>query len=87
MLFSAFCTASFTILAYEFSGNVAVVFGTLESFVGLGMTVGPAFGGFLHSVGGFRLPFFVVGGMMLLCIPLNMWLLPAHKREIAGSRN
>ncbi|GAV05745.1 hypothetical protein RvY_15826 [Ramazzottius varieornatus] len=78
----AFCTASFTILAYEFSGNVAVVFGTLESFVGLGMTIGPALGGFLHSVGGFRLPFFVVGGLMLMVVPLNIWLLPEHKHVV-----
>ncbi|OQV14427.1 MFS-type transporter SLC18B1 [Hypsibius exemplaris] len=80
----AFCTASFTILAYEFSesGGVAVVFGTLEAFVGLGMTIGPALGGALFTLGGFKLPFFVVGSMMLLTVPLNIWLLPTQRHVV-----
>ncbi|XP_055339796.1 MFS-type transporter SLC18B1-like [Paramacrobiotus metropolitanus] len=87
---AGFCTASFSILAYEFSGNVAVVFGTLESFVGIGMTAGPALGGFLYSCGGFKLPFFIVGSIMFLTVPLNMWLLPTQEHVVCkpkkGSR-
>jgi predicted MFS family arabinose efflux permease len=48
----------------------------LETFVGLGMSTGPALGGVLYSLGGFSMPFFVLGVTMILFVPLNIWLLP-----------
>jgi len=44
-----------------------------ETFFGLGYSIGPVLGSFLYQVGGFSVPFLVVGGVglvtssMLLC--------------------
>ena len=42
----------------------------VETSVGLGLSLGPAIGGFLYSIGGYGLPFFVLGGIMLATIPM-----------------
>jgi hypothetical protein len=69
--------------------------GILETFVGLGMSVGPVIGGVLYSVfkfdfvqssinlailtqiGGFGLPFYTLGVLMIIFVPVNIFLLPA----------
>lgn len=53
--------AAFSLTAACFPNSVATTFATLEVFYGLGYIVGPTIGGFLFSVGGFKLPFFVIG--------------------------
>uniref|UniRef100_A0A1I7VTS9 MFS domain-containing protein n=3 Tax=Loa loa TaxID=7209 RepID=A0A1I7VTS9_LOALO len=63
---AAFVTSSFAIGAKCFPGRIAVVVGVLETFVGLGSTVGPLFGGILYEIGGFQLPFIVLGIILLL---------------------
>ncbi|XP_061173558.1 MFS-type transporter SLC18B1-like [Saccostrea echinata] len=63
---SMFLTASFAIIATVFPDNVATVFSVLETFSGLGMIAGPAVGGALYQLGGFGLPFFVVGSITVL---------------------
>ncbi|XP_022324412.2 MFS-type transporter SLC18B1-like isoform X2 [Crassostrea virginica] len=62
---SMFVTASFAIIAHVFPENVATVFGLLETFSGLGLIAGPAVGGALYQLGGFGLPFFVVGSITI----------------------
>uniref|UniRef100_T1JKK8 Major facilitator superfamily (MFS) profile domain-containing protein n=1 Tax=Strigamia maritima TaxID=126957 RepID=T1JKK8_STRMM len=79
---AAFNTAACTIVAQIFPDNVSTVFGLLETFVGLGMTLGPAVGGLLYSTGGFGLPFYILGAFMLFMIPINMWLLPHEQTPI-----
>jgi len=37
-----------------------------ETFFGLGYTIGPLMGSFLYQIGGFQLPFLVVGGIGLV---------------------
>lgn len=73
---SAFSTASYVFVVNTFPNNIGSVIGILETFVGLGMSTGPVLGGFLYSVGGFDLPFIVLGVSMMAIVPLNMWLLP-----------
>lgn len=63
---SMFVTASFAIIANVFPDNVATVFGLLETFSGLGLIAGPAVGGAFYQLGGFGLPFFVVGSITIL---------------------
>nr|XP_022912860.1 MFS-type transporter SLC18B1-like [Onthophagus taurus]XP_022912871.1 MFS-type transporter SLC18B1-like [Onthophagus taurus] len=72
---SAFSTASYVYVVATFPDNMGSVFGILETFVGLGMSIGPALGGFLYSIGGFEAPFFVLGATMVCAIPINMFLL------------
>ncbi|XP_048518397.1 MFS-type transporter SLC18B1 isoform X2 [Dendroctonus ponderosae] len=73
---SAFSTASYVFVVNTFPENIGSVIGILETFVGLGMSTGPVLGGFLYSLGGFSLPFFVLGVAMISMVPLNMWLMP-----------
>ena len=48
----------------------------LETFFGLGLIVGPTLGGFLFQVGGYMLPFSVLGGLLILSSFLTYFLLP-----------
>ncbi|CAB3369675.1 Hypothetical predicted protein [Cloeon dipterum] len=86
---AAYSTASYTFVADIFPDNIGSVMGILETFVGLGMSVGPALGGVLYSVGGFGLPFYTLGIVMVFFVPINIYLLPAAEanepRQKAGS--
>ena len=48
---SAGVTASFSYVAVSFKDNLSIVIGIIESSIGLGLMIGPAFGGILYSVG------------------------------------
>lgn len=48
---SAYSTASYVFVVNAFPDSIGSVLGILETFVGLGMSVGPAIGGLLYSVG------------------------------------
>lgn len=72
---TAFSTATYTILMEEFSDNIGTAFSIVETSVGLGLSLGPAVGGFLYSIGGYGLPFFVLGGIMLATIPMCMCII------------
>ena len=48
-------------IAKEFPDNVATMFAILETFFGIGMILGPTIGGALYELGGFTLPFAVLG--------------------------
>ncbi|XP_067013880.2 MFS-type transporter SLC18B1 [Anabrus simplex] len=74
---SAYATASYVFVVDIFPDNIGSVLGILETFVGLGMSTGPAIGGLLYSVGGFELPFYSLGILMVLIVPVNFCLLPA----------
>uniref|UniRef100_A0A1I8ETC1 MFS domain-containing protein n=1 Tax=Wuchereria bancrofti TaxID=6293 RepID=A0A1I8ETC1_WUCBA len=62
---AAFVTSSFVIGVKCFPGRIAIVVGVLETFVGLGSTAGPLLGGILYEIGGFKLPFIVLGIILL----------------------
>lgn len=47
---SAYSTASYVFVVNTFPDKIGSVLGILETFVGLGMSVGPAIGGLLYSV-------------------------------------
>ncbi|XP_030412193.1 MFS-type transporter SLC18B1 isoform X2 [Gopherus evgoodei] len=76
--FAAAVTASFSILAKAFPNNIATVMGSLEIFTGLGLVLGPPIGGFLYQSFGYEVPFIVLGCLVLILVPLNMYLLPKY---------
>uniref|UniRef100_A0A673U8Z9 Solute carrier family 18 member B1 n=1 Tax=Suricata suricatta TaxID=37032 RepID=A0A673U8Z9_SURSU len=76
--FAAAITASFSILAKAFPHNVAMVLGSLELFSGLGLVLGPPLGGFLYQSFGYEMPFILLGCIVLLMVPLNMYILPNY---------
>ncbi|XP_060518958.1 MFS-type transporter SLC18B1-like [Cylas formicarius] len=76
---AAFLTASFAIIAKEFPQNVATTFASLETFFGLGLIVGPTVGGALYQVGGYTLPFVVMGSALFTSAILTALILPKHE--------
>ncbi|XP_059049174.1 MFS-type transporter SLC18B1-like [Achroia grisella] len=83
---SAYSTASYVFVVNEFPDSIGSVLGILETFVGLGMSVGPAIGGLLYSIGGFSLPFYSLGIVMVFTVPINYFLLTDCEEVIYGSK-
>ncbi|CAH3143054.1 unnamed protein product [Pocillopora meandrina] len=63
-------TSTVSILLTKFPDNVGMVSGVVETAAGAGNAFGPVIGGFLYTVGGFKLPFFVTGGTLIGVIPI-----------------
>lgn len=80
---AAFITTAFSIIAQEFPLNVASAFATLETFFGLGLIAGPTVGGALYELGGFTLPFVVLGSVLLVASATVWCFLP---EEGVGTR-
>lgn len=79
---AAFLTASFAIIAKEFPNNVATMFASLETFFGLGLIVGPTLGGALYELGGYSLPFAVLGFALFCAALMSCLVLPkSHDDE------
>lgn len=78
---AAFVTSSFAIAAKSFPKNVAFVVGILETFAGLGYTAGPVIGGFFYDIGGFQLPFLVLGIVLLVASVLAFFLIENTKDD------
>lgn len=78
---AAFVTSSFAIAAKSFPKNVAFVVGILETFAGLGYTAGPVIGGLLYDIGGFQLPFLVLGVVLLVAAVLAFFVIENSKDD------
>ncbi|KAI1298155.1 MFS-type transporter SLC18B1 [Halotydeus destructor] len=65
---ACFSTASYTYIIQLFPENVGLAFGLTETCVGIGMSMGPAVGGLLYGLGGYQLPFYILGTFVLLNI-------------------
>ena len=63
-------TSTYALAGLLFHGNYGVATGLLEVAAGLGFMAGPPVGGALYEVGGFRLPFLVVGVTLLGIFPI-----------------
>ncbi|RWS13125.1 MFS-type transporter-like protein, partial [Dinothrombium tinctorium] len=82
---AAFSTGGYTSVAVYFPSHMAQMIGTVEMSLGFGMIAGPAIGGVLYQVGGFNLPFFVMGTVTTLAIIPLYFLLP-EKRNTTQSQ-
>lgn len=71
-------TASMAIVANTFPDHVAQAVSLIETCSGLGYMVGPVIGGFLYEVSGgdYKMPFLILGGVDMLCVFINLALLP-----------
>ncbi|KAL5478000.1 hypothetical protein EMCRGX_G024874 [Ephydatia muelleri] len=63
-------TATYALAGMLFNGNYGVATGLLEVAAGLGYMAGPPVGGALYDLGGFLLPFLVVGAVPLSILPI-----------------
>ncbi|XP_063393718.1 MFS-type transporter SLC18B1-like [Cydia fagiglandana] len=84
---SAYSTASYVFVVNVFPDSIGSVLGILETFVGIGMSVGPAIGSLLYSIGGFGLPFYSIGIIMVLIVPVNCLLLTDCEEIVTGSKS
>jgi len=73
---SGFLTATFSIIAKEFPDRVATMFASLETFFGIGLIVGPSVGGALYQMGGYTLPFVVLGSILIKVAIITYFVLP-----------
>jgi MFS family permease len=46
----------------------------METFAGLGFTAGPVIGSVLYEIGGFQLPFFVLGAFLIIVTVLSYYI-------------
>ena len=82
---SAFLSASFTLVAQVFPSSVSTIFGLVEMAFGLGMILGPTVGGALYQLGGFEVPFAVLGGILLFQAAISTLILPTIKTNPADT--
>jgi len=73
---SAFLTGSFSAIARVFSDRVASMFSVIELFFGIGQIIGPVLGGLLYQIGGFTLPFAVMGSLLTLSAIVIHFIMP-----------
>ncbi|KAI6209454.1 MFS-type transporter SLC18B1 [Aphelenchoides besseyi] len=79
---ACFVTSSFAISAKCFPGRIATIVGIMETFAGLGYTAGPVIGGVLYDLGGFMLPFVVLGTLLILATVISIFLVDTAEDEV-----
>ena len=84
---SFFLSSSFTLVASQFPSSVSTMFGVVEMSFGVGMILGPTVGGALYQLGGFTLPFTVLGGVLVVQAVLSSFTLPAMKEREEEEEN
>ena len=62
----------------HYPNSFILVFSMIQFFIGLATSVGPAIGGILNNIGGYVLPFAVVGGCLLICAGITFLVLPCN---------
>lgn len=63
------------IIAFNYEDEASKLIGLTQTFTGLGMLSGPIIGSVLFELGGFKLPFFVVGAaLFLLIVPISLYV-------------
>ena len=73
---AAFNATSIALLLGMFPAHTGTIWALYEFAVTLGLVCGALFGGFLYHVEGFNFPFVIIGGVLLLFMPLLWLLLP-----------
>ncbi|CAG5133317.1 unnamed protein product, partial [Candidula unifasciata] len=69
-------TACYAIAAVVYPERMSLAFGLIQTSMSFGLMVSPAIGGLLYQIGGFSLPFFVVGGFTILYAVVFQVMLP-----------
>ncbi|XP_038052064.1 MFS-type transporter SLC18B1-like isoform X2 [Patiria miniata] len=73
---SACNTAVGAILTYTFMDDVGVATSLMETVVGTSFALAPVIGGLFYNMGGFKVPFFVLGGFVWACVAGNYFVMP-----------
>ncbi|XP_064476016.1 MFS-type transporter SLC18B1-like [Ornithodoros turicata] len=92
-LFGGFMSAMYSVSMYSivterFTANTGIIIACMECLWGIGGMTGSALGGVLIDLWKYPLPFFVIGGVMMLSLPVIARRGPIprkHRRVITGS--
>jgi MFS transporter, DHA1 family, solute carrier family 18 (vesicular amine transporter), member 1/2 len=68
-------TCSFAIISQFFPEKKELYIGILEAGTGLGLLIGPLFGGVLYHIGGYPLPFLTLAILLILMYPVMVYAL------------
>lgn len=86
---SAYLTSSMAIVTNTVPSHLSLAIGFIETFNGLGMMAGPPIGGLLYKMGGFSLPFWTLGGILVFFGIISFQFLPNLDETVSnfsGSR-
>ncbi|CAG0896974.1 unnamed protein product, partial [Darwinula stevensoni] len=72
-----FATTIFALVAHFFPESMGTVLAILEMCIGIGLSIGPPIGSVFFKLGGFKLPFFVVGSTQMVTSLLAFPALPS----------
>ncbi|CEF61780.1 MFS-type transporter SLC18B1 [Strongyloides ratti] len=79
--YSILLTCTFTCVSRSFPDLTSTILGIIETFVGLGYTLGPFFGGALYDYGGYILPFLVLGIFLLVCGIISIFFIKIDNED------
>ncbi|CAG0881230.1 unnamed protein product [Cyprideis torosa] len=85
--YAAYQTATFTLISIWFPNNIGTVLSITEILVAAGLSAGPAIGSIFYEIGGYSLPFYVLGGFMLSNVLVAFLVLPPEDSFDAPSDN
>ncbi|CAG0901383.1 unnamed protein product [Darwinula stevensoni] len=75
--FVFYFTTFFGIIVNFFPKSKGILLASLEICTGIGLSIGPMIGGVFFNLGGFKLPFFVLGSVMIFLSFLSFKVLPS----------
>lgn len=82
---SATFVASFTVIVQEFPVSVGISFSILETCFGVGLIIGPIVSGALYDLGGYSLPFLVIGITFIVITTASRTVFPEIKISASTS--
>ena len=74
---AAVAACSFTIIGNQFTERASSVVALVTAALSAGLAIAPAIGGGLYALAGFGLPFYVLGGAMIITAIINQQFMPA----------
>ena len=78
---AAVSACAFTIIGNQFSERSSSVVALVSAAQSAGISVAPAIGGGLYALAGFELPFYVLGGAMIVTAAINARFMPAVAKQ------
>lgn len=68
-----------SIICFNYEENMSKYIGFVQTATGIGMLTGPLIGSMLYEAGGFKLPFLLTGGSLLMMTLLIKYLVPSDQ--------
>mmetsp|Transcript_13081 Transcript_13081/g.24451 ORF Transcript_13081/g.24451 Transcript_13081/m.24451 type:complete len:430 (-) Transcript_13081:207-1496(-) len=82
-----FGTILMAIISSNFTDSLQIALMYMEVSAGLGLLIGPAVGSLFYYIGGYYLPFIVLGTYFAMCTPAVYWLLGPDREYIEKNKD